>query len=229
VALKLLDAINLLFQRVREVDSRGELTSLTDSARQTKIDLAKQCWNQVIIALYENGRQPVPTQSRIGTITLEEGRRKYSLPDNLVHLWFPLRHQANSQQEAQGWRIHAYAQEEEDGGYSLMQRQDLFPATTLGRPQRAVITPDRRELFVDRTPTEEEAGDIYEFDYSKSFWLSSPNDIFPITDYAIYALLPAVAELWRSDYQNARNSMVFRESLATAARILRPIAPRTHW
>lgn len=229
MAITLLQAVNKLLTRVREVDSRGELTSLTDSARQTKIDNAVQAWNDATRLLFELTHQPIPMSARDADIVLETGKRLYPLATDLVHLHWPLRHKDTPTQEAQGWRIWPYARDLPDGGYMQLISDDLFPDASKGRPERAAITPDRRELYVDRTPTEEEDGDVYVYTYSKRFNLAAAGDTFPFPDASVEALVPAVAELWRGDYQNALNQGVFQTFMANAARMMRPNPLRKHW
>lgn len=229
MARTLLDAVNLLLTQVREVDSRGVLTSLTDSAKQTKIDLAVRAWNNVTALLYEQSHLPVPTQTREADIVLQTGKRIYPLAADLIHLFWPLRHKDAAEQEGRGYQIYPYAPDEPDAGYMRLMREDLRPTQNQGRPLRAAFTPDRRELYLDRTPTSAENGDIYTYTYSKRFYLSGAGDTFPFGDATVDALVPAAAELWRGDYQATRDNPIFRAFMATAARTMNPNPLRGHW
>lgn len=225
----LLNAVNLLLVHVREVDSRGQLISLVDSARQPKIDLAVRAWNQAASLLFEQTAQPIPMQAREATITLEADKRKYPLAKDLIHIYFPLRHAATPTQEAQGYRIYQYAPEEEDGGYMRLLEEDRFPDNHQGRPQYAVITPDRRELYLDRTPTSSEAGEIYSYTYTRRIYMNNAGDTFPFGDAVVDSLVPVASEFWRGDIQNARDSGILRTFLAQAARVQNPRSLRKHW
>lgn len=225
----LLEATNLLLTHVREVDSRGPLTSLTDSARQTKIDLAIRSWNSAVAMLFELSAKPVPTQAREADLTLEQGKRIYPLAKELIHLYWPIRHKNTSTQEAQGYQIHLYSPNEADGGYMRLLAEDIPQGRREGRPLRAAFTATRRELIMDRIPTEAEDGQIYTYTYSRRLHLASEEDTFPFGDATVDALVPAAAELWRGDYQASRDSPIFRTFMATAARTMNPNPMRQRW
>lgn len=229
MAYTLLNVVNKLLTRVREQDSRGVLTTLTDSSRQPKIDRAVQSWNEALMLLYTKISEPMPNISRRGTITLEEDVTLYNLPDGFIHLYWPLRHAATATQEADGHRIRQYAPEDGDAGFARLWNENRFPDVTEGRPQYGVITPDDKRLLLDRMPTSAEAGDVYEFQYSIQRYLEADGDTFPCNDATVDALLPVAAELWRGDYQNAVNSAVVSTFLGEAARRLNPNPPRKHW
>src|SRR3990167_10276901 len=99
----LLNGVNEVLKKADVLDSdSGLLTSLTDSARQTHIDLAVQVLNEALDHLSSASEQPKPNQLAEATITLATGDRDYAMNAGVVRLRneFHLIDQTNNHQIA---------------------------------------------------------------------------------------------------------------------------------
>ncbi len=91
MAYTLLNAVNATLKRVKIISGvSGELTLLTDTARQQYIDTALQVWNEILHEIYSRTEEPYPLDSAESTITLMTGTREYNLPSDLEFIRYPL-------------------------------------------------------------------------------------------------------------------------------------------
>ena len=214
----LLDGVNEVLKRASIIDADGgELTTLTDSARQVWIDCAIQCWNEVVDELFTLTEQPKPTRFAEGTITLVAGTRAYSL-STASRVYFPFREDTN------GYRIEEYT-----GGYQQLVDSQLVPANYTGRPLWACIRPTDGKLYCDRIPDSGDAGLVYTYGYETDAGLAAAADTFPFSDSVFRALVPAVTAFWSRDQKRNYDSEVASLSFARAARLLRLTPARTSW
>ncbi len=215
----LLDGVNEVLKRVSVVQSdTSTLSSLTQSGIQPYIDLAVQVWNEAVEELYTSIDKPMPKELTSSTITLVADDRDYSLASDLVQLHWPLQDQTNGQ------FIYEFP-----GGYLELLESQPVPADYTGIPQFGVIRPTDGEIYLDNIPTSSEAGNVYTYQYDKDVSLSSATDVFPFTDTVYRAMIPAVAQLWRSERDNSFNERVFDMSMGRAARTLSRQQPRESW
>lgn len=215
----LLDGVNEVLKRVQVLDSNnGELSSLTDSARQVYIDSAIQVWNEGIDELYSISSQPKPRQLEEDTLTLKEGDRDYPLATDLVSLYYPLLDEVNGQY------ITEYA-----GGYWQMIKDQPFPDSFKGLPHSGAIRPTDGELYLDFIPQAEDAGATYTYRYDRDLELSCSTDTFPFSDTVFRAMVPAIAELWNLVHKNSFNTGLSQRSFGRAARLLTQTKPRESW
>lgn len=218
MAKTLLQATNEVLKRVSVIDADGgELTSLTDSARQVWIDCAIQCWNEAIDELYSLIEEPLPTRFTEATITLATGDRDYALAA-ASRIFFPFREPTN------GYRIEEYV-----GGYQRLVDQQLVPADYTGRPLFGCIRPSDGYLYLDRIPTAAENGLVYTYGYETSAGLSVASDTVPFEDGVFRAMVPAVAALWSREQKRNYDAEMVSMSLSRAARLLRRLPARQSW
>lgn len=204
----LLQGVNDVFKSVGLISgSQGELTSLTDSARQRYVDLVVQKWNESIEELYATMDQPMPQELQEDTITLVDGDRDYALATDLNLLHFPLIDETNNQ------FIFEY-----NGTYLDLVADQINPDDFTGLPHFGVIRPIDGQLYLERAPTSNEAGRIYKYRYDRDISLSLAADTFPFTDVTFRAMVPAVAQLWMRDERNNFDSGIFQASIGRAAR-----------
>ena len=216
----LLNGVNEVLQRVHWIDSEGELGSLTNSAKQTAIDLTVQIWNEQIDHLYSETGVPYPKELATSTITLTNGDRDYALPTDLVQLHYPLLDETN------GRYITEYP-----GGYMQIVRDQPIPSNHTGVPISAAIRPTDGELYLDTVPTADEQGLVYTLWYDKDLELTDAGDAMPFSDAVFRALVPAVAEVFKL-YRNGKEDFTqgsYRMSMARAARLVTQQQPRRHW
>lgn len=212
MAYTFLQAINMSMKRVGEIaGDQGELVSFDDSARQPKVDVMRQVWNEALHHLYSTINVPMPKQMSVQNITLALNEREYDLPTDFIEIDWPLIN------ESDGQVINCYV-----GGWRQMRRDQLQPDTYTGLPYWAVVSPVTGKLRMDRAPTSSEAGRVYVLSYFKRLRLYHTFDAFPFNDMVVDALVPAVAEGYRDDYQNTFNGAKYRKHFAQAARMLGP-------
>lgn len=218
MAKTLLQTVNAIFKRANIIKGdAGELTTLTDSARQVWIDKALQIINEGIDELYSAAEIALPNEQAEGIITLVAGTRAYDLEDDLVTLRWPIIDKSNTQYLTQY-----------PGGYNAILVNDPEQDDT-GLPIMAAIRPTDGKLFLDRAPTSEEAGRIYTYQYDKDLALSVAADEVPFNDMVWRAMVPAWVELFRVDINNQLNSSLFNISIGRAARSLSRLPMRSSY
>ena len=212
----LLDAVNAIGSRAKFLDTGGKLTQLEDSARQLYIDVAIQCWNEAIVELYDAAREPMPTELASGVFQLVNGSRVVSLPTALVKLHFPII------QQSDGYQIF-------EADYLAIQRAQLTPLTFTGRPNYAAIDPTNGSLYLDRTPTSAEAGEVYSYWYDKDVLLSDATDTMPFNDTVYQMLIPAVTEKWKIEFNKEFTDGLWAKQMGLAARHLSRTVRHSHY
>lgn len=219
MAKTLLNGVNDLLKKVQMIaGDSGELSTLTDSARQHWIDLAVMSWNEAVEQLYSLTHIPQPQELGENTIVLVSGDRDYALQTDLVQLHFPLIDETNG----------AYILEH-PGGYLGLVNAQLYPNNYTGLPTYGAIRPTDGQLYLDRIPTSAEVGKTYKYRYDKDVSLSAAADAFPFTDAVYRALLPVAAELWKLQKENKSFEGLSVKSFARAARYLTTTQPRRTW
>lgn len=219
----LLTGINELLKRTGEISGDAqELTTLIDSARQHKIDVAVQVYNELIDELYEASNVSHPTELDENTnITLVTSDRDYTLPTDLVQIRWPLIDQTNGRYLA-----------EYPGGYDQLIIDQPIPENFTGLATHAAIRSTDGLLYLDRLPTANETGLIYKLFYDKDLSLSLATDTFPFTDAVFRAVMPAAANMLRWSTQNddkPLNRALFRSQIGRAARLLSRQQTRERW
>lgn len=220
MAKTLIDGVNEVLKRVGMIAGDGPvLTTLTDSARQRNIDITVQAWNEAIDELYSVGEIPLPNEQAESTITLVEGDRDYALASDLVQLRWPMIDKTNNQYitEFTG-----------DDPYNALLIFDPEQDNT-GLPHWGAIRPTDGQLYLDRSPTSEEAGRVYTYQYDKDTMLDEAADTMPFADAVFRAMVPAVAQLYRRDMQNDFDAGIFGFSMGRAARLLTRQQMKSSW
>jgi hypothetical protein len=218
MAKTLLNAVNETLKRVKVINSNGELTTLTNTGKQSYIDIAVQVINETIDQLFRDIKEPRPSILTEATITLVTSDRDYALATDLTLLHYPLLDRTNGQY------ITEYP-----GGYMALSKEQSLPDNYTGLPMMAAIRPTDGELYLDRIPTSEENGKIYTYQYSKDTELSILTDEVPFTDIIFRALIPAFSEKWKLENKKEFNGGVFKRSIGTAAGYLRKTPQNSSW
>lgn len=217
----LLDGVNEVLKRVGQLDNdNGALDSLTESALQSQIDVTVQLWNEVVDELYLSLGRPAPknTQEDASSIVLVDGQRSYALPADLRVILWPLIDETN------GRVIGEYP-----GGYMELVNSQLIPDNHLGVPIAAAIRPDDGELYLDTTPTANEAGLVYKLRYLKDMELSEGGDEFPFNNAIFRSLVPAVAELYKHEKHNRFSPVIHRRAIGKAVRLMSQTQRASAW
>jgi hypothetical protein len=214
----LLDCVNEIFKRVNvNAGDAAALTTLTDSARQHPIDVAVQVINEGIDKVYGGSNKALPTSQKEGTITLATGTRAYALATDLVQLRWPFIDKTNSQ------FIMQYP-----GTYNDMLLLDLEQDDT-GLPHWGAISPVNGYLHLDRTPTSDENGKVYTYQYDKDLGLSAASDTVPFNNAAFRAMVPAWVQLYKREMRNEFDQKLYAESLGDAARYITELQIRSSY
>lgn len=218
MAKTLLNAVNDVAKRLRLIGGdAGAFSSLTDSARQTEIDVIVQVWNQTIRQMYSLARQPLPIEEGTDTITLQTGVREYDLPADLLQIRYPLTDSTNNN------RIWEYP-----GGFDRMDKDQIDPDSYTGLPRRACISPQTGKLRFDYAPTAADNGKAYTLRYDKEFTFSAAADTFPFPDAVEDALVPVVADIYRAE-KNHESPVISPSMMGQAVRVLTRRQVRTQW
>lgn len=218
MAKTLLQAVNEILTRTGIIaGDSGELSSLTDSARQVYIDAAVQVVNEGIDELYTTSEISKPLANAEDAITLSTGVRSYSLAADLVRLHFPLVDKSNTQFI---WKF--------PGGYNTLLLHDPEQDDT-GLPHYGVINPGDGKIYLDTSPGASENGNVYTYQYLKDTELSADADTVPFDDMVFRAMVPAWVQLWKREQRNQFDGDLFIASIGRASRILSRVEPRSQW
>lgn len=218
MAYTLLQAVNLVLRELRYIDTAGDLTSLTDSARQPAIDAVVRYWNEESRALYHDCGLVTPSFMVEGTVTLVAGQREYTLPTGIAEIRWPMVDQTN------GNYIIEYP-----GGYTQMRSDQNIPNNFVGLPTRACINPTNNKMRMDYTPDASSGGRIYALLYMARVNLAGVSDSLPFDDNVVDAMVPAVAERWRRTQQDKFDAAAYKRARGEAARFLSKKPARAFW
>ncbi len=218
MAKDLLDGVNEVFKKTNVLDSdTGVLTSLSDSGRQTQIDIAIQSINEALDDLYDLPELSKPKQMREATITLADGVKSHSLHSKSVML----RREYHLIDETNNHIIHLL----DERGYRQQIFGDLDQDDT-GLPSSAAISPVDGRLYFNRTPTSVQAGRVYKYRYDRDLVLEDADDCFPFNDKAFRGLVEAAAQRYKFNRHLEFSEGAYRSGLAKAARTIRGIPAR---
>ncbi len=204
-------AVNETLKRASVIQgSSGELTTFTDTARQTEVDMMLSSWNDVIDQLYST---PGIVRENLaeGSVTIGVGV-EYAVPSDFVSM------AGNPINEANSHELMPYP-----GGFVAMDKARPDPDDFQGLPSFWVLSGINGNFVIDVTPTASESGDVYKFLYKKAINLTATGDTFPFDDEVVRALQDAVWQTWvlrrksREDFLET----VFQASFARAASMVR--------
>lgn len=212
----LLNGVNEVLKRVQAISA--DLTSLTSGGKQIPINIAIQMWNETNDALYDMTKVPMPQELAESSITLVTSDRDYTLATDLNKLRFPMIDQTN------GNYITEYP-----GGYTKLFEDQSIPANYTGLPQNGAIRETDGLLYLDRLPTSNENGRVYAYQYDKDLELTLAADTFPFKAVVFRALVPAVAQKWKKQFQNKFDQGEYDLAMSTAASYLTQKPKNDSW
>lgn len=209
MAKTLLDAVNEILKRTNVIQGdAAALTSLTDSSHQHDIDIAIQVINEGMDEIYSLSAIPLPKEQAESTFTLVAGTQEYTLATDLIQLRWPLVDKTNSQ-----------FMFEFPGGYNQMLILDPEQDDT-GLAPWAAISPVNGKLHLSHTPTSQEAGRTYTYQYDKDIGVSSATDTVPFADEVFRAMVPVWVQLWKREMRNEFDKSLYDLGMGRAARLL---------
>lgn len=216
---QLLDAVNSVLKRVKIIaGANGQLTSLTDSPRQTMVDTVVQVINETIHELYSTSELPIPLESNTQNVTLVTGQREYVLSPTPEAIRYPLID-----------TTHGAYVTEYPGGYEQMRVDQLQPASWTGLPSSAVLNPTNGKLRFNTAATINENGRVFELLYDQRVHLINATDTFPFSDTVVDSLVPAWSELWKREQRNSFDQVLYNASFGRASRYLTQRPMRRKW
>lgn len=216
-----LQAVNNSLKRVGIIQGQsGNLTSFTDSGRQTDIDVMIACWNE---AMQDLADQPVmvPGLSDQGNLTLATGNREYGLPTgNNTGKQIELVKQINN-------KTLRYPLKEYPGGYQKMLYDQPDPTLFQGPVIQWCINPGSGKIRFDFTPVASVNGQLLTVDGTIRISLSLISDQFPFTDTVVDQLVKPVAMAWARERKKGDWSRdAYMQGLSDAMRYVTAIQPR---
>lgn len=219
MAYSLLNAVNLALKRVRLIQGdAGELTSLSDGARQADIDIMVQAYGEVIRELYDT-LDMVPTEVKEGSFTLVADTREYDTAADFEKMACD-----TMNDETDGHWLDPYP-----GGYAQMWRDQTEPGNYTGSPLFWCLNPTNGYIRLDTVPSSAEAGRVYKYLYSKTLRFTAATDTFPFSDQVLDDLMPAVKEVWNRESKEKFDPLIYQVSIARAAGTVTQQKPRDHW
>lgn len=214
----LLQGVNEVLNRTAITSASGEVSSLSNQGKQVFIDTIVQIWNETLDLACNQMGIPHVGETGSSTITLVADTREYDLPSDLVQLRYPLIDLTN------GHYIWEWP-----GGYESMRVQQYTPSSWEGLPYAGTINPTTGKFRVDRAPTSNEAGNVYDILYDKDLVMDEATDTFPFSDAAFRAMVPVVTEVFERRNRNDFDEKEYRENLSRALAFMNKVNRRNHW
>jgi hypothetical protein len=219
MAHSLLDAVNFTAKKAHLIQGEsGELSSLTNAAYQSDVDLIVDSIQEVIKTLLTFGGVE-PDMSSTGTVTLVDGTREYAPASD-----FQVLESNKMVNQTDGKWLSPYP-----GGYLGMFEAQHQPASYVGNPNYYCINPANGNFRLDTTPDSGQDGEVYTYVYQKSLSLSLAADTFPFHDEVVEDLIPAFAEFWKMQRDQNFNESLFNNSLSMAVRKIKGTPMRTRY
>lgn len=217
-----LAAVNATLKRVSMIaGSSGELTSFTDSARQTDVDVMRDAWNDVLDELRDVGA--LDGQIDEGTITLATSDRSYALASTAYRII------GNPVNATNNHVLFPYPDRGAGSGWLQFRQDTPDPTDRQGQPRYWMLNPTTGEIEIDSTPTSDENGDVYTYAFEKAVNLTATTDTFPFDDEVVRMLYSAVAEVWNRDRKAQFDEARYMRSMARATRALNQRPGSRRW
>lgn len=226
--MTLLELVNKVLKRISLVKGEaGELTSLTDSARQIEVDIIVQAVNEVLTDFYNI--TITPQKADEGKFTLAAGKREYNLPSDFEQFLTRPIDETNGNQlwPYPDGRGVDYTNERGPGDYYRMREVQTQPGAYTGEPHFYAISPENGRLRLDYAPTL--SGRIYRYTYRKTMTVSLATDTINMSDEVVGKLMPSIKEIWNRERKEKFDTAVYLNALAGAARLLNRAEPRTRY
>lgn len=216
-ATTFLEAVNATLKLVGIIQGdSGALTTFTDTARQTDIDVMLQAWNDTLDELFKIGNYPGEQEEN--NITLSSGVGEYTLATDYTKIIGNPINSAN--------RRIIYPS---PWTFEQLRHRQPDPSIFTGRPLYWLINPTNNKMRFDKQATSEEDGDVYTYINEIRSNLSATGDTFPVSDEAVDRLKSAVAQVWSSTQKSQFNEGVYQASMSRAADVLARIKRRTKY
>lgn len=198
--------------------------AFTISAIQRQVDVALQLWNEVLHEAYSYGL--FPNIASTATISLVTDTREYALPSDFE----------NTAGETEAARVMRGATTgltltEYPGGYAQMLADQVVATDWTGDPQHYAISPRNGQLRVDRHPTSDQNGDVYNLLYEKriGFTSTQATEGFPCSDSAVDSFVPVIANAYERVMKDDFDPAIFQASFTRAMNFLTRVQHKDRW
>lgn len=198
------------------------------SQNQHSVDLVLQIWQEAVQHIYSLGLGPSLVST--ATVALVDGQREYDLPNNFERV-------AGNTPEERVLRgaTTDLVLEEYPGGYLKMLADQPTASDWTGDPASWAISPASTataiQIRIDREPTSDQDGDIYNMAYELTVELTSTmaTDFLPFSDTVANAVTPVVAEMYNRHKKQEFDSEIFALSLSRALSMIRRVPNKARW
>ena len=185
-----LTAVNDTLRRVGVIAGDASvLTTFTDTQRQREVDIVLQVWNEIVHELYDLGS--LQGEVADGSITLVTDTDNYAVEtdfEQMAGATYLTRVLVNSD----GRRLTEYP-----GGYRQMFIDQPDRSDFTGAASYWAFNLTNNTIRLDKRPTSDENGDVFNYVYDKRLNLSATTDNMPFSDTVTEALQSVVAEIFR--------------------------------
>ena len=223
MAKTFLVAVNDTLRRVGVIaGDSSALTTFTDSKRQRSIDIVGQVWNEAVHELYDMGS--LQGEVAPGSITLVTDTDEYAVETDFEQMAGET-YLTRALVKTDGRRLFEYP-----GGYRQMfldqpDRDDYTGVASLWAFNTANNT-----IRLDKRPTSDENGDVFNYLYDKRLNLSATTDTMPFSDTVTEALQGVVAEIYRIDmHGEQRDPISANAGFKRAASLITQKKPRRRY
>lgn len=216
MAYTFLQAVNAALTELGLITS--DLTSFTNSSKQTAIENIKKAWNDTIAEVYRAAQ--LPGEIATSTFTLATSTREYSYASDFVKM------AGNPVTPTKQNRLVPYP-----GGWFTMREVQINPSSYTGQPHYWVINPATSKIRIDTDPTSAENGDVYTYAYEKYLHLVQATDTFAFGDDVVDALQGAVVQFYNLKQKGAKAFVdpLYRQSISLATHKLVPERQGGSW
>ena len=191
---------------------------------QHSVDLMLQMWQEATSEIYSLNL--VPNLLATATITLATNTREYAMPSDFERI-------AGKTYETRVMRAatQSITLGEYPGGYLQMLADQPVATDWTGQPTAWAVSPRNEQIRVDREPTSDENGTVYNLAYERRVELTSTmaTATMPYSDTVCRALIQVVAEIYNSTKKDKFDAGVFRSSLIRALNFANKGQDRTRW
>ena len=218
-----LDAVNRVLKRTSVIQGdSGDLSSFVESSKQVDIDVCIQVWNEITQQAYS--LEAFSAGIGEGSITLVTATtsatdciapREYALATDFEAFTGSNENVRILRNQDETNILHEYP-----GGFEQMKADQALATITTSRPLRYTINPIRNCIEIDSNPAAEDSGDEYKYLYDRRISLTATSDLFPYSDTALEAFVPAVAQLWKRDRQQSFDGGIFTTSFNRGLKLM---------
>ncbi len=221
MALTFLQAVNASLKAAKFIQgSSGELTTFTDGARQSGIDLMIDSWNEVLTEFRKVGT--IPNETAEGTLTLTTGNSSYSFSTMSITDFEQIVGNPIDATNKNDLTPYPKTTLNGDSGWLAMRQLIVDRSEHKGLPLYYAINTTNGNIEIDSEPTSTENGRAYVFVYEKRIALAAVSDTFPFSDTVVEELQIAVVEVFERKRKDKFDAGLYQAGMSGAAHFANP-------